>query len=51
MPKEFKKEKPHKFDGEVKKVEEEQSFQLGMKKYFKVHDYFENMKSRLAISF
>lgn len=49
MPEEFKKENPHTFDGEVKKAEEIEACLLRMKKYFRVHGYFENMKERVAI--
>jgi hypothetical protein len=48
-PEEFKKSKPPTFDGEIKKGEEEEVWLLGLKKYFKVHDYFENLKARIAI--
>lgn len=49
MPKELKKPNPHTFDGEINKVEEVNTFLLGMKKYFWVHDCFGNMKADIAI--
>lgn len=49
MAKEFNKEKPPTFDIKVKKVEEAEAWLLRMKKYFKVHDYSNNMKERVAI--
>jgi hypothetical protein len=48
-PKEFKKEKPPTFNGEIKKGEEKEVWMLGLKKYFRFHDYFENLKVRIAI--
>ena len=44
-PEEFKKSKPHNFDGEIKKWEEAEAWILGLKKYFRVHNYLENLKS------
>jgi hypothetical protein len=46
---EFKKYKPSTFDGEIKKGEEVEVWLLGLKKYFKVYDYSENLKVRIAI--
>jgi hypothetical protein len=43
-PEEFKKAKPLTFDGEIKKGEEAKVWLLGLNKYFRVHDYFENLK-------
>ena len=48
MAEEFKVNPPT-LDGKVKKVEEEQAWLLGMKKYFGVHNYSKNMKARVAI--
>jgi hypothetical protein len=48
-PEEFKKSKPPFFDREIKKGEEAESWLLGLKKYFRVHEYFENLKARIAI--
>jgi hypothetical protein len=45
---EFKKAKPPSFDGEIKKGEEAEAWLLGLKKYFKVHDFSENLKARVA---
>jgi hypothetical protein len=36
---EFKKAKPPSFDGEIKKGEEAEAWLLGLKKYFRVHDF------------
>ena len=46
---EFKKDKPPTFDGEVKNGQEVEALFLVMRKYFKVQDYFGNMKDRVAI--
>jgi hypothetical protein len=48
-PEEFKKSKPPTFDGEIKKGEEAEVWLLGLKKYFRVHDYSENLKARITI--
>ena len=40
----FEKAKPLTFDGEIKKVEEIEAWPLGIEKYFRIHNYFENMK-------
>ena len=37
---EFRKAKPPSFDGEIKKGEEAEAWLLGLKKYFRVHDFF-----------
>jgi hypothetical protein len=42
---EFKKAKPPSFDGEIKKGEEVEAWLLGLKKYFRVHDFSENLKA------
>jgi hypothetical protein len=46
---EFKKAKPPSFDGDIKKGEEVEAWLLGLKKYFRVHDYYENVKARITI--
>jgi hypothetical protein len=46
--KEFRKAKPPSFDGEIKKGEEAEAWLLGLKKYFKVHDFSKNMKARVT---
>lgn len=48
MPEEFKKDKPPTFDGNMKKVEDAKAQFLGMKKFFRIHDYSENMKARVT---
>jgi hypothetical protein len=45
---EFRKAKPPSFDGEIKKGEEDEAWLLGLKKYFRVHDFSENLKARVA---
>jgi hypothetical protein len=47
--KEFKKSKPPTFDAEIKKGEEEFVWLLGLKNYFRFHDYSENLKVRIVI--
>ena len=46
---EFKKARPHIFNGEIKNGQEVESWILGMRKYFQVQDYSGNMKARVAI--
>jgi hypothetical protein len=48
-PEEFKKSKPPTFEGEIKKGKEAKVWLLGLKNYFKVHDYSKNLKARIAI--
>jgi hypothetical protein len=48
-PEEFEKEKAPTFDGDIKKGEEAEVWILGLKKYFRVHDYSENLKARISI--
>jgi hypothetical protein len=45
---EFRKAKPPSFDDEIKKGEEVEAWLLGMNKYFRVHDFSENLKARVA---
>jgi len=47
-PEEFKKYNPPTFYGDIKKGDEAEAWILGLKMYFKVHDY-ENLKARIAI--
>jgi hypothetical protein len=42
---EFRKAKPPSFDGEIKKGEKVEAWLLGLKKYFRVHDFLENSKA------
>lgn len=49
FPNEFKKEKPPTFDEYLKKLEDAKAWLLGMKKFFELHDYTENMKAKIAI--
>ena len=37
------------FDGEVNNGQEAKAWLLGMRKYFQVHDYSGNMKTRVSI--
>jgi len=45
----IQKEKPPIFNGEVKYGQDIEASLPGMKKYFEVHDYSQNMKARVAI--
>jgi hypothetical protein len=45
---EFRKAKTPSFDGEIKKGEEAEAWLLGLKKYFRVRDFSENLKARVA---
>jgi len=45
---EFKKVNPLTFDGEIKKPQDAEAWLLGMRKFFRIHDYSENMKASLA---
>ena len=47
FPKEFKKSKPPTFDGEMKKSKDVEAWFLGMKKFFRLHDYSKNMKAKI----
>jgi hypothetical protein len=42
---EFKKAKTPSFDGDIKKGEEAEAWLLGFNKYFRVHDFSENLKA------
>jgi len=46
---EFNKSKPLTFDGELKKLEDAETWFLGMKKLFELHDYTKNMKTKIVI--
>ena len=48
FPDEFKKAKPPTFDGEMKKPWDVEAWFLGSRKFFKLHDYSENMKARVV---
>ena len=48
MSDEFKKAKPHTFDGEMKKSQDAEELLLGMNKFFRLHDYSENKKARIT---
>ena len=37
------------FNGEIEKGEEVKSQLLGMKKYFTIHNYFDELKAKMAI--
>jgi hypothetical protein len=49
-PKEFKKSKPPSFNGDIEKGKEAEACLLGLKKYFRVHDYSKNLKARIPSS-
>ena len=46
---EFKKIKPPTFNGETEKGEEAESWLSGMKKYFQIYNYSNQLKARMAI--
>ena len=46
---EFKKIKPPTFNGETEKGEEVESWISGMKKYFQIYNYSNQLKARMAI--
>ena len=46
---EFKKIKPPTFNGEIEKVEEVESWLSGMKKYFQIYNYSNQLKARMSI--
>ena len=48
MIEEFKKEKNPTFEGEVNKAKEAKTWMVGMKKFFIVHNSYENMKEGVA---
>lgn len=45
----IKKSKPPTFDGELNKPKDVEAWLLGMKKFFELHEYTENMKVRIVI--
>jgi hypothetical protein len=45
---EFRNAKPPSFDDEIKKGDEVEAWQLGLKKYFRTHEFSENLKARVA---
>ena len=46
---EFKKIKPPTFNGEIKKGEEAESWLSGIKKYFQIYNYSNQLKARMDI--
>eukprot|EP00253_Pinus_taeda_P021272 PITA_21272 len=46
---EFKKGNPPTFDGDVKKTKGVEAWTSGLKKFFELHEYIDNMKARIAI--
>ena len=46
---EFKKIKPHMFNGEVEKGEEVEAWLSGMKNYFHIYNYFDRLKSWMVV--
>lgn len=44
----FKKEKTPTFDGEMKKSQDAEAWLFGMRKFFRLHEYLENMKAKIA---
>jgi len=49
FPGEFKKAKPPTFDRELKNLEDEKAWFLGMNKFLELHDYKKNMKGEIVI--
>ena len=49
ISREFKKIKPPTFNGETEKGEEVESWLSGMKKYFQIYNYSNQLKARMAI--
>ena len=49
ISREFKKIKPTTFNGETEKGEEAESWISGMKKYFQIYNYSNQLKARMAI--
>ena len=45
---EFKKARPPTFDGEMKKSQDAEAWFLGIRKFFRLHDYLDNMKGIIA---
>ena len=45
---EFKKENPPTFDGNTKKPWDTEAWLLGMRNFFRLNDYSENTKARVA---
>jgi len=41
--------KPPTFDGDMKNSEDAEAWILGMNKFFELHEYTDNMKSRITI--
>lgn len=48
MPEELKKAKLPIFDGEMRKSEDTEAWLLGMKKFFIIYNYSENLKENIA---
>lgn len=48
FPDVFKKAKPPNFDGDVKKLKDSKAWILGMNKFFKSHEYTNNLKAKIA---
>lgn len=48
FPDEFKKAKPPTFDGEMNKSQDAEVWFLGIRKFFRLHDYSDNMKTKIA---
>ena len=49
ISREFKKIKPPMFNGEIEKGEEAETWLFGMKKYFQIYNYFDELKAKMAI--
>ena len=49
MSREFKKIKPPMFNGEIEKGEEAEAWLFGIKKYFQIYNYSDELKAKMAI--
>lgn len=45
---EFNKSKPPIFDGEMNKSQDAETWSLGMREFFRLHDYSKNIKAKIA---
>jgi len=49
LQRELRKIEPPSFDGEKKKGEYAEAWLLGMRKYFKLHDYTSNVEAQIVV--
>ena len=48
FPNDFNKSKPPTFNGEMKKSQDAEAWLLGMRNFFRWHDYSESMKAKIT---